>query len=92
MQKTTAVGIRELKNKLSAYLREVRNGTRIMVLDRGEVIGIIRAPRARLSSKARRRVAEPAGSVMRVKRPLPASPLSAPTGTAAALLDAERGE
>jgi hypothetical protein len=32
------VGVRELKNKLSEYLRRVRLGERLLVTDRGEVV------------------------------------------------------
>lgn len=32
------VGVRELKNRLSEYLRRVRLGERILVTDRGEVV------------------------------------------------------
>ena len=32
------VGVRELKNKLSEYLRRVRLGERVLITDRGEVV------------------------------------------------------
>ena len=38
------VGVRELKNRLSEYLRDVRSGQSILVTDRGEVIAEISAP------------------------------------------------
>jgi antitoxin (DNA-binding transcriptional repressor) of toxin-antitoxin stability system len=38
------VGIRELKNRLSEYLRLVRDGDTIQVTDRGTVIAEIRPP------------------------------------------------
>jgi len=38
------VGIRELKNKLSAYLKDVRSGEIVLVTDRGRVIAEIRPP------------------------------------------------
>ena len=38
------VGVKELKNKLSAYLREVRSGQRILVTDRGVVIAELHSP------------------------------------------------
>src|SRR3954451_14890518 len=37
------VGIRELKNHLSEYIRQVREGEVIMVTDRGEVVAELRA-------------------------------------------------
>lgn len=36
-----AVGIRELKNKLSQYLKAVRQGEKLAITDRGEVIAYI---------------------------------------------------
>jgi antitoxin (DNA-binding transcriptional repressor) of toxin-antitoxin stability system len=39
-----AVGVRELKNRLSEYLRLVREGQDILVTDRGEVIAELRRP------------------------------------------------
>jgi prevent-host-death family protein len=33
-----SVGLRELKNKLSEYVREVRSGETVLVTDRGEVV------------------------------------------------------
>lgn len=38
------VGLRELKNRLSAYVREVRAGHPIVVTDRGRVVAELRAP------------------------------------------------
>jgi antitoxin (DNA-binding transcriptional repressor) of toxin-antitoxin stability system len=38
------VGIRELKSKLSAYLRLVKAGEVVRVTDRGEVVAEIHAP------------------------------------------------
>jgi antitoxin (DNA-binding transcriptional repressor) of toxin-antitoxin stability system len=39
-----AVGIRELKNRLSEYLRLVRSGEDILVTDRGQVVAELRPP------------------------------------------------
>ena len=44
-----AVGIRELKNRLSEFLRQVRAGEEILVTDRGEVVAELRAPQGRPS-------------------------------------------
>jgi antitoxin (DNA-binding transcriptional repressor) of toxin-antitoxin stability system len=38
------VGIRELKNRLSEYLRLVRRGEQVLVTDRGVVIAELRQP------------------------------------------------
>lgn len=43
-----AVGVRELKNRLSEYLRRVRAGEEILVTDRGEVIAELRRPGPRV--------------------------------------------
>ncbi len=42
MPRTLEVGIKQLKNSLSAYLREVRAGHRVLVTDRGEVVAELR--------------------------------------------------
>lgn len=39
-----AIGIRELKNSLSEYVRQVRGGEEILVTDRGEPVAELRAP------------------------------------------------
>lgn len=38
------VGIRELKNRLSEYIRLVRDGERVLVTHRGEMVAEIRPP------------------------------------------------
>lgn len=38
------VGVRELKNRLSEYLREVRAGESVLVTDRGEVVAEFSPP------------------------------------------------
>lgn len=38
------VGIRELKNRLSEYVRRVRSGERIRVSSHGEVVAELRSP------------------------------------------------
>jgi prevent-host-death family protein len=39
-----AVGIRELKNRLSEYIRQVRAGDAVLVTDRGEVVAELVPP------------------------------------------------
>jgi prevent-host-death family protein len=39
-----AVGIRELKNRLSQYLKRVRAGERLVVTERGDPVAIISPP------------------------------------------------
>jgi prevent-host-death family protein len=38
------VGVRELKNRLSEYLRQVRAGESVLVTDRGEVVAELTPP------------------------------------------------
>lgn len=44
-----SVGVRELKDRLSAFLRQVRSGESVLVTDRGEVVAEISPPGQRLS-------------------------------------------
>jgi antitoxin (DNA-binding transcriptional repressor) of toxin-antitoxin stability system len=39
-----AIGVRELKNRLSEYLRLVRGGERVLVTDRGKVVAELGPP------------------------------------------------
>ncbi len=39
-----AVGLRELKNRLSEYVREVRSGESVLVTDRGEIVAELVPP------------------------------------------------
>jgi antitoxin (DNA-binding transcriptional repressor) of toxin-antitoxin stability system len=39
------VGVRDLKNRLSEYLREVRRGESVLVTDRGQVVAEFSPPR-----------------------------------------------
>ena len=39
-----AVGLRELKNRLSQYIREVQDGESVLVTDRGEVVAELGPP------------------------------------------------
>ena len=92
-----AVGVRELKNRLSEYLRRVRGGEEILVTDRGEVVAELRQPSPRASlpypalieviRQGRARLGMP-------NRPDLYRSLGGvtPPGTAAKLLDEERGE
>lgn len=93
------VGIRELKNRLSEYVRLVRAGEVVMVTDRGEVVAELRPPGMGgeevsrypgLEEMARRgqvRLGEPNRSGL-----YPGLPAVLPPGLAAQLLDEERGD
>ena len=94
-----AVGLRELKNRLSEYVRDVRRGESVIVTDRGEVVAELVPPghRAETSEIAvgvqtlvRKGLATPGRpNAPHVYRRL--GPALAP-GRAAALLAAERGD
>lgn len=93
------VGIRELKNRLSHYVRAARAGQEIQVTDRGEAVAELLPPRRRRSgTDVRQRVADLArrglatagaphdrGAYVRLRR-------LAPRGTAKRLLDQDRGD
>jgi antitoxin (DNA-binding transcriptional repressor) of toxin-antitoxin stability system len=97
-----AVGIRELKNRLSHYVRLVEAGETVLVTDRGAVVAELRPPgspgaraevdpvAARLSELARRGRATLGAphdpENYRVR------PRVLPPGSVAALLAAERGD
>jgi antitoxin (DNA-binding transcriptional repressor) of toxin-antitoxin stability system len=91
-----AVGIRELKNRLSEYLRLVRSGEEILVTDRGEVVAELRQPSPRVALaypallEAVQQGRAKMGMANRPELYRPLTPVVAP-GTAAKLLDAERG-
>ena len=93
------VGIRELKNRLSQYIREVRSGESVLVTDRGEVVAELTPPGQGTADDA-----VPAALVALAKRGL--ATVGAPADaslypalprrrkrkvTAAKLLDEERG-
>jgi len=92
-----AVAVKELKNRLSSYLRDVREGEVVLVTDRGRVIAELRQPSSGTPLTAHDRAVERlcAEGVLvaglpqdpRAYRP---SPLSRPVPSAD-LLDAERG-
>ena len=93
------VGIRELKNSLSEYLRRVRAGESVLVTDRGEVVAELAPPGhgtsdpsvpAALVALARRGLATlGSGTDPNLYRRLPRK--GARKLTAAQLLEEERG-
>ena len=97
MPTTKAVGIKDLKNNLSAHLQEVRRGVRILVTDRHIVVAELREPGAdvdALPSSVLDRWAA-AGLVTlpsRSRAPLPRSPIRLSDGTSRAILDDLRSE
>lgn len=94
----TSTGIRNLKNNLSRYVRRVEAGERIAVTDRGRVIAELVPPTAGTGRAARSRYEAlvAAGLIRQALEtgdPLADLPLlRLPRGTAAALIDQDRGE
>jgi antitoxin (DNA-binding transcriptional repressor) of toxin-antitoxin stability system len=91
------VGIKELKNNLSAYLREVRRGTRVLVSDRNRVVAELHEPTAgyavddqmdpTLAEWIERGIVSPP-TVRKTK--LPISPVRLEDGIAKRLLEEDR--
>jgi antitoxin (DNA-binding transcriptional repressor) of toxin-antitoxin stability system len=97
--KTT--GIRELKNRLSAYVREVENGETVLITDRGRVVAELRPPgaadRAATKTDLRYRRLVDGGLIRPASRPRSVRLADLPVhrlirGTTKDLLDEERGE
>lgn len=94
------VGIRELKNRLSEYVRLVREGEVVVVTDRGQVVAELRPPGP--GEELAKRYPRLAEMVRQGKARLPEKPYRpglyprlasvTPPGTAQRLLDEERGE
>lgn len=92
------VGLRELKNRLSEYVREVRSGEAVLVTDRGEVVAELLPPGQGLDESG---VASGLMGLARRGQLTPGAPNDATLypklspllkrGRAAALLDEERG-
>lgn len=92
-----SVGIRELKNRLSDYVRRVRRGEEFLVTDRGRVVAELRQPTGvpsgaeysgliRHARAGRVRLGAPNGGAS-----YPRVPRSLSRGTVSRLLDDERG-
>jgi len=98
MSEVKTVGIKSLKNSLSAYIREVRRGTRILVADRDRVVAEIHEPLASYETGSPDPVV--AGWVRdgilippsAPKAPLPVSRVRLKEGLARRILDEDRGE
>lgn len=93
-----AVAVRELKNRLSAYLREVTAGEIVLVTDRGQVIAELRRPTSETQLSATEIALERLVSAGTLTLGLPQDPKAyrsppiALRGNSQALLDDERSE
>jgi antitoxin (DNA-binding transcriptional repressor) of toxin-antitoxin stability system len=97
MKTVERVGIKNLKNNLSAYIRRARKGVRVLVTDRDEVVAELSKPRSDIAEGLHPLLAEwiAAGQLKPAttrKRKLPVSPVRLPAGTAKRILDADRDE
>ncbi len=92
-----AVAVKELKNRLSQYLREVAAGEVVLVTDRGKVIAELRRPSAGARLDFEQSL-EPLVAQGLLLRGLPQNPRAyrktraTLTRSSQALLDADRGE
>ena len=99
MARLKTVGIKELKNNLSAYIREVRLGTRVLVSDRNRVVAELREPTPGYGAEqpldpdlARLIDAGIVSMPATPKGKLPQSPVKLPEGLAERLLEEDRGQ
>lgn len=95
-ERMTTVGVRELKNRLSHYLRLVRGGETLVVTDRGEIIAELKPPQQEdfpypglLESARKGLVRLGTGNN---PNSYPEADFSFPAGTAARLLEEDRGD
>jgi antitoxin (DNA-binding transcriptional repressor) of toxin-antitoxin stability system len=96
-----AIGVKELKARLSEYVRLVKAGETVLITDRGEVVAELRPPHRQRPGRASmddvlQELAD-AGEVTRPSLPkgswtLKATGLGLPEGTARSLLDEVRGD
>jgi len=91
----TSIGIRELRDRLSHYLREVeRTGEPITVTDHGrpiaELVPVVEAPRSRIQELIDAGLARPPIDPRPIDLQWPGIKL--PPGTAQQLIDEDRGE
>ncbi len=90
------VGVKELKNNLSHYLRKVAKGERISVTAHGQVIAELRPPQAPALSRYQQLIADGVITPAREKGdPLEGVEklaLRLPKGTAAAWIEEDRRE
>ena len=100
MQKFKAVGVKNLKNNLSAYLRDVKAGECILVTEHEHVVAELRRPGSFARGETQNSLLEAwilEGKVhpsrtLKKNRHLPLAPFNIPKGTADQLLDEVRGD
>jgi antitoxin (DNA-binding transcriptional repressor) of toxin-antitoxin stability system len=96
-----AVGVKQLKARLSEYLRLVKTGETVLITDRDEVIAELRPARrqpvSELAVEDRLQALADAGEITRASRPKgewtwKVKGLGLPPGTAARVLDEIRAD
>lgn len=98
MASTLTAGVKDLKNRLSSYLRHVKAGERILVTERGVVVAELRRPGPDAQQPLRSSMYDEwvaQGRLVPPKRPR--SPLDPPAvkmeeGFSQRLIDLDRGE
>jgi antitoxin (DNA-binding transcriptional repressor) of toxin-antitoxin stability system len=96
VQTLKTVGIRKLKNSLSAYIREAKAGAVILVTDRGDIVAELRSPGKDYSQLSRERLkqewidSDKLLLPIDAKKPLGKSPVSLQAGTSEKILDDDR--
>jgi antitoxin (DNA-binding transcriptional repressor) of toxin-antitoxin stability system len=91
------VGVRDLKNNLSRYVRKLRRGERIAITAHGRVVAELVAPGAYPGGRSSKYAALIADGTIRPAiedgDPLEGCPhIALPPGTASRLIDEDRGE
>jgi len=98
METVKTVGIRNLKNSLSAYIREVKNGTVILITDHGHVVAEMRTPVKEYEQIRMNKISQEWIESGKLRLPLEPknkigrSSVSLPAGTSIRVLDLDRQE
>ena len=98
MEEIKTVGVKTLKDQLSAYIRDVKAGCVVLITERGRLVAELHRPQRTqlLSEKESIKSQWAADGKLRLprasKRKCQPSPIKLDTGTAIKLLNQERGE
>ena len=99
MEILKTVGVKNLKNQLSAYLREVKRGARILITERDHIVAELRKPLASsmplsTNDPLRERWLQEGKLIFPTQKKcsLLRTPLHSPEGTALQLIAEDRGE
>ncbi len=91
------VGIKELKDNLSAYLKVIERGGRVLITNHGRVVGELCRPLSQPGMLHENALIHEWSVAERIRLPrqrstMPSSPVRLPPGTAARLLEEDRAE